>query len=273
MTKDPSPTPLPANWGKLVDATPPDVLEANMKATNRRGSRRQLGSLGSRCRRYGLTEADLIRLAVLLRHIHPDRTGVERLTLLTFVEVGGLFDIIHAWEDAEATLTSGNPRERPVTFLPYHRGATSDSRDCPPYGPDSAYTFPCPKCGSEYVHVAGMRFAEGPYDWRPCAEIAFDCESRCTPTVRFANYKGHGYAHWIDEDRAPKDLVPTGDPADYEDEIDAYIIVDNTPAWLSGLDALGFSRPPSFHSKDEAEAEAKRRGPQPQLPLPEHNEA
>ncbi len=246
MTKDPSPMPLPANWWKLVDATPPDVLEANMKATNRRGSRPQLGFLASRCRRYGLAEADLIRLAVLLGRIHPDRTGVERLTLLTFSEVGGLFEIIHAWEDAEAALASGNPRERPVMFLPYHRGATSDSRDCPPCDPGYGYDFPCPKCGSEYVHVAGMRFAEGPYDWRPSAEIAFDCESGCTPTVRFANYKGHGYAHWIDEDRAAMWLVPTDDEDDDEDDIEKYLIVDNESACLSGLDDLGFLRPPSF---------------------------
>ena len=81
-------------------------------------------------------------------------------------------------------------------FMPYHRGAVPDSRDVPNIW-DEAYAFNCPKCDFSHVHVIAIRMVEGPYDGRPCAEIALDCEAGCQTTLRFANYKGMGYCHWI----------------------------------------------------------------------------
>ncbi len=84
-----------------------------------------------------------------------------------------------------------------VSFKPYHRGAVPDSRDVPDFTSDTAYAFHCPQCDSEYVHVVATRLVEGPYDGRPCAEIDLDCETGCTTTLIFGNYKGYGYCHWV----------------------------------------------------------------------------
>ena len=89
-----------------------------------------------------------------------------------------------------------------VKFKPYHRGAVPDSRDVPPLDPfdkHNGYSFKCPKCSFEYVHVEGAQLVEGPYDGRPAAEISLSCESGCLTTLIFGNYKGWGYCHWVDE--------------------------------------------------------------------------
>lgn len=257
-------SPLPAGWSQLVDATPAHVLARNMKTTNRRGTRRQLGFLTSRSRRYGLTPADLIDLGVNLGRLDPARKGVTSLSDLTFDEVGGLFDIVHAWEEAEMGLLPAIPAGEPIRFLPYHRGATPDSRDVP-HG--FGYALPCPKCGSEYVHVSGIRLAEGPYDRRPCAEVALDCERGCTPTLRFANYKGTGYCHWIDEDR-PALYEPLSDEAariieetDDEDPLPESVLselmgsAESANRYREGLLVLGFLPASSFRPSDAEEAD------------------
>lgn len=84
-----------------------------------------------------------------------------------------------------------------VFFKPYHRGAPG-SRDVPLLYADDGYAFHCPKCDDTYVHVLDVRLAEGPYDGRPCAEIALRCESGCETTLLFGNYKGNGYCHWVE---------------------------------------------------------------------------
>ena len=97
-------------------------------------------------------------------------------------------------------------RNRPKGLLEYHRGEVPDSRDVPPIGDDenpTDYALHCPKCGSPFVHVFDVRMVTGPYVGRPCAEVAFYCEQcerqRGDYTIRFGNYKGRGYWHWIND--------------------------------------------------------------------------
>ena len=84
-----------------------------------------------------------------------------------------------------------------VKFKPYRRGVPNDSRDIPNVN-DEGHALHCPKCDFEYVHVFDVRLSEGPYDGRPSAEVAFECEEGHQTTVIFGNYKGLGYCHWVE---------------------------------------------------------------------------
>ena len=80
-----------------------------------------------------------------------------------------------------------------IRFKPYPR-TKRDSRDAPM---GDGYSFVCPRCGFELVHVLDARRGVGPYDDRPTAEIDLECEDGCLTTIIFGNYKGNGYCHYV----------------------------------------------------------------------------
>lgn len=83
-------------YGLSVHPTPPEILSANM-SVERPATRRQVAFLAALCARRGITEADLIRLGIEQKRLHPSRAELIQqgrggsLADLTISEIGGLF--------------------------------------------------------------------------------------------------------------------------------------------------------------------------------------
>lgn len=83
-------------YGPEVHPTPPEILLANM-SVGRPGTRKQVAFLAALCTRRGITEADLIRLGIEQKRLHPSRAELIQqgkdgsLADLTISEIGGLF--------------------------------------------------------------------------------------------------------------------------------------------------------------------------------------
>ena len=113
------PGPLP-EWTVAVGRTPERKL-FNNALNPRSGTPKQLAYLRGRCRRHGFTESELLYYAILLGRIHPKHSALIEehpallegdegdnfegddndgpLENLTFDEIGGLFEIVHAWDE------------------------------------------------------------------------------------------------------------------------------------------------------------------------------
>ena len=86
-----------------VGETSQGVLEANANAMggyhrSRMASRKQIWAMRHLAKRMGMTEQELIELAIRLKRVHPMQSG-GMLEYLTSPEIGGLFEIKQAYED------------------------------------------------------------------------------------------------------------------------------------------------------------------------------
>ena len=79
-----------------VGETPQEVLETNSFATDS-PTRKQRWAMRGFAERLGLSEMEFIKLAIRLKRVHPKRSGAM-LAELTRPEIGGIFEIKHAYE-------------------------------------------------------------------------------------------------------------------------------------------------------------------------------
>ena len=187
---------LPRGWESNVGRTTSEILVGNL-SDPQRPTDRQIYYLIDRCAEYDLTAHDLVRFGVELGRLHPQHADTidnnqsedehSLLYQLSRREIGGLFEIVHAWQ-------STVERNTEQTRFNFHEGMDTPS----PIGEGEVYTFPCPECGEEYggVHIAAVRIAPHGARMRPSAQIALSCEQGCVTTLVIGNHKGVGYAFW-----------------------------------------------------------------------------
>ena len=166
---------LPRGWKHNVGQTNSEILLRNLDDPDK-PTRKQINYLMARCEEYGLTGLDLMRFGVELGRLHPQHAGKlpsilesgdgrNLLNQLTRKEIGGLFEIVHAWQLWQDT---------GQTIFNRHEGTDT------PYGINEGeeHAFPCPECGEEYggVHIVAVRIAPHGDRNRPSAQIALSCE-------------------------------------------------------------------------------------------------
>ena len=88
-----------------VGETSQGVLEANANANanagyhrSRMASRKQVWAMRHLAKRMGISEQELVELAIRLKRVHPSQSG-GMLEYLTSPEIGGMFEIKQAYED------------------------------------------------------------------------------------------------------------------------------------------------------------------------------